>query len=161
MKQSKQIYYTKYLENNWNNNKNTWKGIKTIISTKNITTTVPHSIDFNNRTITDPTVISNVFNNCFTSIAKKAYSNIKFSPKHYTDYLYYANTKTFFLTPTDKNETSFIIYFIIYLDSRKSSDPNSIPVKLSKLLKNNISQQLSDIFNVFPNWEISLSPENS
>ena len=28
MKQSKQIYYTKYFENNWNNIKNTWKGIK-------------------------------------------------------------------------------------------------------------------------------------
>ena len=34
MKQSKQIYYTKYFENNWSNIKNTWKGIKTIISIK-------------------------------------------------------------------------------------------------------------------------------
>ena len=31
LKQSKQIYCTKYFENNWNNIKNTWKGIKTII----------------------------------------------------------------------------------------------------------------------------------
>ena len=31
MKESKQIYYTKYSESNWNNIKNTWKGIKTII----------------------------------------------------------------------------------------------------------------------------------
>ena len=45
MKQSKQIYYTKYFENNWNNIKNTWKGIKTIISIKNITTTVPPSFN--------------------------------------------------------------------------------------------------------------------
>ena len=107
MKQSKQIYYTKYFEINWNNIKNTWKGIKTIISIKNITTTVPHSIEFNNRTVTDPTAMSNVFNNYFTSTAKKTNSNIKFSPKHYTDYLSYTNTNTFFLTPTDKNEISF------------------------------------------------------
>ena len=46
MKQSKQIYYTKYFENNWNNIKNTWKGIKTTISIKNIISTVPHSIEF-------------------------------------------------------------------------------------------------------------------
>ena len=105
MKESKQIYYAKYFESNWNNIRNTWKGIKTIISIKNIITSIPHSIEFNNRTITDPTM-SNVFNN-FTSIAEKTKSNIKFSPKHYTDYQSSTNTNTFFLTPTDKNEISF------------------------------------------------------
>ena len=143
-KESKQIYYTKYFESNWNN-RNTWKGIKTIISIKNITTTIPHSIEFNNRTITDPTTMSNAFNNYFTSIAEKTKSNIKFSPKHYTDYLSSTNTNTFFLTPTDKNEIAFIISS---LDFHKSSGPNSIPVKILKLLKNDISQQLSDIFNM-------------
>ena len=42
MKQSKQIFHKKYFKNKWNNIKNTWKGIKTIISIKNITATVPH-----------------------------------------------------------------------------------------------------------------------
>ena len=41
-----------------------------IISIKNIATAVPQSIEFNNRTITDPAAM-NVFNNYFTSIAKK------------------------------------------------------------------------------------------
>ena len=85
MKQSKQIYCTKFFENNWNNIKNTWKGIKTVISIKNITATVPHSIEFNNKIITDHTAMSDAFNNYFTSTAKKTNSNIKFSPKHYTD----------------------------------------------------------------------------
>ena len=142
MKQSKQNYYTKYFENNWNNIKNTWKGIETIISIKNITATVPHSIEFNGTTITDPTAMSNVFNNYFTSVAKKTNSNIKFS---HTEYLSYSNTNTFFLTPTDKNKISLIMSS---LDSHKSSDPNSIAVKILKLLKNDISQQLSDIFNM-------------
>ena len=43
-KESEQIYYTKYLESNWNYIRNTWKGIKTIISIKIITITIPHSI---------------------------------------------------------------------------------------------------------------------
>ena len=43
-KESEQIYYTKYLESNWNCIRNTWKGIKTIISIKIITITIPHSI---------------------------------------------------------------------------------------------------------------------
>ena len=34
-------------------------------------------------------------------------------------------------------------------DSNKSTGPNSIPTKILKLLKNDISIQLSDIFNVF------------
>ena len=45
LKESKHICYTKYFESNWNNIRNTWKGIKTIISIKNITTTTPHSIE--------------------------------------------------------------------------------------------------------------------
>ena len=34
------------------------------------------------------------------------------------------------------------------LDSNKSVGPNSIPTKILKLLKNNISSQLSEIFNI-------------
>ena len=74
----------------------------------------------------------NVLNNYFTSIAKKTNPNIKFLSKHHTDYLSYRNTNSFFSTPTDQKE----IYFIISsLYSHKSSGPNSIPVKILKLLK--------------------------
>ena len=132
MKESKQIYYAKYFESYWNNIRNTWKRIKTIISIKNITTTIHHSIEFNNRTITDPTTMSKFSNNYFPSIAQKTKANIKFSPKHYTDYLSNTNTNTFFLTPTDKNKISFVISS---LDSHKSSGPNNIPVNILKLLK--------------------------
>ena len=102
--------------------------------------------------------MSNVFNNYFFSIAEKTKSNIKFSPKYYTDYLSNISTNTFFLTPTDKNEISSIISS---LDSHKSSGPNNIPVKILKLLKNDISQQLGDIFNMsfltgqFPKFSIA------
>ena len=96
MKQSKQIYYTKYFENNWNNIKNTWKRIKIIISIKNITYKMPQSIGFNNRTITGFTVMSNVTNNYFISRAKTTNSNFKVSPKSYTDCLSNTNTNTIF-----------------------------------------------------------------
>ena len=104
---------------------------------------MPHSIEVNNRTITDPKAMNNVFNNYFTTIDKKTNSNIKFSPKHYIDYLSCTNTNTFFLTPIDTNETSFII-------------SKSIPAKILKLLKNFISQHLSEIFNMsFPTGQFS------
>ena len=108
------------------------KEINTIILIKNITTTIPQSIGLNNRTITDPTSMSNVFNNYFISIAEKTKSNIEFFPKNYIDYLSNITTNTFFLILTVKKDTSFIISS---LDSHKSSAPNSIPVKGLKLIK--------------------------
>ena len=41
MKKSKQAYYDKYFERNWNNIKNTWKGIKSLISLKPVSSHVP------------------------------------------------------------------------------------------------------------------------
>ena len=40
MKKSKQAYYDKYFERNWNI-KNTWKGIKSLISLKTVASRVP------------------------------------------------------------------------------------------------------------------------
>ena len=111
---------------------NTLKVINTIILIKNITTTIPQSIGLNNRTITEPISMSNVFNNYFTSIAEKTKPNIIFFPKNYIDYLPNITTNAFFLILTVKKDTSFIISS---LDSHKPFAPNSIPVKGLKLIK--------------------------
>ena len=47
-------------------------------------------------------------------------------------------TKSFFLKPTSSDE---IINLISTLIESKSVDPNSLPTKIPKLLKNDISQQ--------------------
>ena len=66
---------------------------------------MPHLIKFNNKTIIDQTAMSNFFNNYSTFIAEKIKkSNIKFSTKHYTDYLSHINKNTLSLTQTNKNE---------------------------------------------------------
>ena len=44
MKKSKQAYYDKYFERNWNNIKNAWKGIKSFISLKTIASRVPTAL---------------------------------------------------------------------------------------------------------------------
>ena len=54
MKKSKQAYYDKYFERNWNI-KNTWKGIKSLISLKTVASRVPTVLSLNNGdTITNP-----------------------------------------------------------------------------------------------------------
>ena len=52
---------------------------------------------------------------------------------------------SFFLSPTDKDEIALIKSS---LDSTKLVGPNSIPTKILKLLKNDNSCQIVDIFNM-------------
>ena len=47
--------------------------------------------------------MSNAFNNYFASVAEETKSNIKFSPKHYADYLSHVNTNIFFSPQSDEN----------------------------------------------------------
>ena len=68
LKKSKQAY-DKYFKRNWNNIKNTWKGIKSLISLKTVASSVPAVLTLNNGdTITNPYDIANIFNNYFASI---------------------------------------------------------------------------------------------
>ena len=70
MKRSKQAYFDKYFETNWNNIKNTRKGIKSI-TLKSVASNVPTVLSLDNGdTITNPYDIANTFNNYFASIAE-------------------------------------------------------------------------------------------
>ena len=124
MKKSKQAHYDKYFEKNWNNIKNTWKGIKPLISLKTEASSVP-TVLFreNGDTITNPYDIANIFNNYFACIAETTKESIKYSHKHFSD-LSNESSSTIFLQPTDKEEVAKIISS---LNSNKASGPNIIP----------------------------------
>ena len=80
MKKSKQAYYDKYFEKKWNNIKNTWKGIKSLIPLKTKASSVPTVlIRENGDTITNPYDIANIFNNYCASIAETTKRSIKYS----------------------------------------------------------------------------------
>ena len=76
-------------------------------------------------------------------LRKKAY--IKYSHKHFSDYLSNETSSTIFLQPTDKEEIANIISS---LNSNKASGPNSIPYRILFLLKNEILKQLADLFDL-------------
>ena len=84
----------------------------------------------NGDTITNPYDIANTFNNYFNN---------------FSDYLSNESDSTIFLQPTDKEEIANIISS---LNSSKASGPNSIPYRILFLLKNDISKQLADLFNL-------------
>ena len=71
MKKIKQAYYDKYFERNRNNIKNTWKGIKSLISLKTVASSVPTVLSLDNGDIiTNPYDIANTINNYFACIAE-------------------------------------------------------------------------------------------
>ena len=71
IKKSKQAYYDKPFERNWNNIKNTWKRIKSLISLKTVASSLPTVLSLDNGdTITNPYDIANTFNRYFASIAE-------------------------------------------------------------------------------------------
>ena len=112
MKKSKQDY-NKYFETNWSNIKNTWKGVKSLISLKTAASRAPTVLSCNNgNTITNPYDIANTLNNYFASIAETTINNIQYSHTHFSDYLKEECESTIFLKPTSKDD--------------RASGPNSI-----------------------------------
>ena len=112
-----------------------WRGIKKIISSSNSNYIFPTAITVNNETVTNPSDIANAFNKYFAKAAIDIQSSIRFSEKKYYDYLPLLNIESFFITPTDSTEVSNIISS---LNQNKSDGPNSIPIKILKLLNKDI-----------------------
>ena len=65
LKRSKRFYFGKCFNDNLNNLKNTWKGIKNLISFKTVSHFSPSSLYYNYKTVTSPFEIANAFNNYF------------------------------------------------------------------------------------------------
>ena len=130
IKKSKQFYFARFFQENIKDHKNIWRG-KNKISSNNSYHIFPTAITVDKETINYPSAIANAFNNYFAKVAIDIQSSIRFSKKkHYFQPL---NIESFFITPTDSTEVSDIIS---YLNQDKSDRPNSIPIKILKLLKN-------------------------
>ena len=95
--------------------------------------------------VTDPLCIANISDDHLSSMAEKTKANIKFLNKSFQDYLLHPNEESLFITSTDAHEVNLIISS---LNSNKSTGPNSLLTKISKLLKNEISTHLANIFNL-------------
>ena len=81
----------------------------------------------------------------FVSAAEKTRANVNYSHKHFSKYMENNSSNSFFLSPTNKNEISSIISC---LNPNKFVGPKSIPTKILKLLKDEISSHLFDIYNI-------------
>ena len=155
IRQSKKNYYQKYFSENSQNIKKTWEGIKTIISISKIKSMVPDSLNINNKINNDPTDIANCFNEYFTTIGSKLQSKIISTNKLFSQYLKNTNPNSFFINPTTANEISNLISS---LNENKANGPFSIPSKIFKLIKNNVSEPLCEIINL--SFSTGIYPDN-
>ena len=144
-----------YFNVNSNNMKLLWTGIKSIISIKNSHVSVINKLkDTNGNLTTDSTAMANIFNKFFVNVADGVTKNIPRSPRSPLNYLKNKNPSSFFISPTAPYEISDIIDL---LKTGKSIGPNSIPLKLLKILSPQISSPLSLIINA--SFQSGIFPE--
>ena len=144
-KRTKHTYFSSFFQNHVNDLKNTWKGIKTIISLEDSRSKATSTIIEDNISLTNPKDIADAFNNYFSSVAIGIKSSIKYSRNKFFDFLPQVNVNSFFINPTDKTEIKNII---LSLASLKSIGPNCIPTKILQLLSNDILIQFAELFNL-------------
>ena len=79
MKESKKSYFKNYFQNNLNDLKSTWKGIKNLISLKQLLNVAPYYVFDNGQSLTEPQEIVNAFNKYFVNAATDIQFSIRYS----------------------------------------------------------------------------------
>ena len=146
LRESKASYFYNYFQKNSNNMKQLWSGIKSVISIRksNNVNVISKLKDSNGNITSDPAVIANIFNKFFVNVSHDITKNIPPSNKSPLNFMGDRVGNSFFMSPSVPSEISDVISV---LKSGKSLGPNSIPMKILKLLSPLISSPLSQIIN--------------
>ena len=128
IKSSKHGYFSKNFESYWNNIKNTWKRIKSLITLKAIFTSVPKTLNHNNKTLSQIQLKLQIFliTTLFLQLKRQG-QNVNYSHKRFSEDMENNSSNSFFhslfSSPTSINE---ILSMISNLNPNKSVGPNSI-----------------------------------
>ena len=111
MKESKRWYSTNYFQNNLNDWKSIWKGVKNLISLKELHNVAPSNIFDNGLSLTELQEIANAFNKYFVDVAADIQSSSRYSKNNFHDLLSPINQYKlfFFLNSNDEIEVRNII----------------------------------------------------
>ena len=154
-RESKTEYYKKYFEENRNKSSMVWKGIRSLVNLKNSNTSSYKIADNTGKHVSDQYKIANLFNDYFVKIGSSVEQKIPNTDKDFNEYLTNLKIdKTFFLSPTDKNE---IMDIIKLFDINKSLGPNSIPIYILKVYKEFFSEKLFQLINI--SFEAGIFPD--
>ena len=144
LKKAKRNYYTKYFEENSNNIKKTWEGIRSIINIKSTKESSISQIKVNNKVIRNHKEIVETLNNFFVNVGPNTEKNIPVNPKIKPEkFLKNRNQLNFLIAHISNEEVLDIINQL----ENKSTGPQSIPIKLLKLIPDLILIPLCKIIN--------------
>lgn len=142
---SKKLHYSRYFQSNSVNLRKIWIGVREIISSKSPNSTSVISLNLNNTITSDPSTVSNAFNDFYSTVADDIRSKIPFTRHHFSKWLKNRNPNSFFTSPTSPLEVSEILSS---LNIRKASGPNSLPYPLISAVLDKCSHILSEIINL-------------
>ena len=145
IKTSKKTYFQNFFSQNAKNIRETWQGIKSIVNVNSKKKSNPTSLMLNNKLLTDQTLVSDTFNEYFSSIASKLQKKIHQPNKAFSDFLDERNPNTFFIKPTNTLE---VINNINDLNTNKGTGPYSIPTNIFHLIKFAVADPLVEIINL-------------
>ena len=121
-------------------------GVREIISSKSTNSPSNISLKLENSITSDPSTVSEVFNDFYSAIADKVRSKITFTRHHFFDWLKNSNRNSFFTSPTSPLEVSDIL---CSLNSRKASESHSLPDTMISIVLYHPSNILSNIIIFF------------
>ena len=142
---TKDEYYKTHFQENKKDLKTVWKTIKEIINVKTKNDVPINSLLIGETITTNAKLIANHFNTFFTSVAAKLNEKIVKAKKPFSHYLGQITDETIFLSPTTPADIESLINCI---KPNKAIGPNSIPTKILKEFKTELSEPLSDMINV-------------
>ena len=142
---SKQSYYKSYFENNKNNSRKTWDGIRNIINQSHKKQNNNIFLNYKGKTIFDQKSVANTFNQHYSTIADKLLSKLEKPTCEYQDFLKNPNKNELYLNEIEPDE---IRKMINDLDTKKSADIYGISPTFLKASSNSLSMLLSPIFNL-------------
>ena len=141
---SKKSYYIHYFNINENNIKETWKGIKQLITLKQTKNSIPISLEVGGFKLSNSQAIANAFNNYFSTVGSSLANSIPIVQTNIETSLNAPLCHSSVLYPASITE---IEDEISDLNSSKSTGPFSIPTKLLKTLRFLLSGPLTYLFN--------------
>ena len=144
IRSKKRKYYEDFFNENSDNLRNTWRGIKSIINLDKSSSS-PNSLIKENKLISDPKEVATEFNKYFSNIAENLQSQIHTEGQNFQNYLKNPNENTIFLKATSKIE---ILNTITTHIKKKGTGPHSVPHNILHLIKDIIAQPLADILNL-------------
>ena len=143
---SKKNFYQNYFNENNNNLRKVWLGIKEIINIKAKTNASPVCVMEKNDMITDPTGVSNTFNKYYSSVAENILNKrIHVGDGNFNKYMPDPLPNSLFLSEVDADEVKKLINSF---DTNKATGPCSIPPKILNIICENIASPISKIANL-------------